>query len=67
MTRALETGDFDGLPDSRLEKNYNEAEMFRLIETAAACVRHSAAMRPRMGLVRFSSSILFHQKTGLIT
>jgi len=51
MSQALEIGDFDGLPDPRLEKNYNEAEMFRMIETAAACVRHSAAMRPRMGMV----------------
>ncbi|XP_020252516.1 proline-rich receptor-like protein kinase PERK9 [Asparagus officinalis] len=51
LTHALETGDFNELPDPRLEKNYDEKEMFRMIEAAAACVRHSAAMRPRMGLV----------------
>ncbi|ONK68335.1 uncharacterized protein A4U43_C05F10350 [Asparagus officinalis] len=51
LSHALETGDFNELPDPRLENNYNEREMFRMIETAAACVRHSASMRPRMGLV----------------
>ncbi|RZS03723.1 hypothetical protein BHM03_00033960 [Ensete ventricosum] len=51
LSRALETGEFGELPDPRLEKNYNEAEMFRMIEAAAACTRHSAAMRPQMGKV----------------
>ncbi|KAJ6795626.1 proline-rich receptor-like protein kinase PERK9 [Iris pallida] len=51
LNHALETGDFSGLPDPRLENNYNEIELIRMIEAAAACVRHSAAMRPRMGLV----------------
>ncbi|WOL02910.1 proline-rich receptor-like protein kinase PERK8 [Canna indica] len=48
---ALETRDFEELPDPRLEKNYNENEMFCMIEAAAACIRHSAAMRPQMGKV----------------
>ena len=34
--------------DPRLEKSYVEGEMFRMIEAAAACIRHSAAKRPRM-------------------
>ncbi|OMO78258.1 hypothetical protein CCACVL1_14551 [Corchorus capsularis] len=34
--------------DPRLEKRYVESEMFRMIEAAAACVRHSATKRPRM-------------------
>lgn len=51
MFHALETGVFDELLDPKLGKNYNEIEMFRMIEVAAACVRHSAAMRPRMGQV----------------
>lgn len=51
LANALETGDFGALADSRLENNYNTKEMFRMIEAAAACVRHSAAMRPRMSLV----------------
>lgn len=58
MSHALETGDFSELPDPRLGKNYNEAEMFRMIETAAACVRHSAPMRPRMGQVILSVSLI---------
>lgn len=51
--RALETGDFSELADPRLEKHYVEAEMYRMIEAAAACVRHSAPKRPRMVQVRF--------------
>lgn len=51
LTQALESGNFGELPDARLENNYNETEMFRMIEAAAACVRHSASMRPKMGLV----------------
>ncbi|MQL90823.1 hypothetical protein Taro_023429 [Colocasia esculenta] len=51
MTRALETGEFEDLPDPRLERNYNPNGIFRMIEVAAACVRHSAAMRPHMGQV----------------
>ncbi|CAL9199340.1 proline-rich receptor-like protein kinase PERK8 [Musa acuminata AAA Group] len=51
LSHALETRDFGELSDPRLEKNYNETEMFRMIEVAAACIRHSAAMRPQMGKV----------------
>jgi hypothetical protein len=51
LTEALEDQDFDGLIDPRMEKNYVTIEMFRMIEAAAACVRHSAARRPRMSLV----------------
>ncbi|KAI6686571.1 hypothetical protein NL676_032484 [Syzygium grande] len=48
LIRALETGDLSELVDTRLEKSYVEGEMFRMIEAAAACIRHSAAKRPRM-------------------
>lgn len=48
LLHALETGEFDGFIDPRLEKRYVESEMFRMIEAAAACVRHSAPKRPRM-------------------
>jgi hypothetical protein len=51
LIRALETGDFGELVDPRLEKHYVEGEMFRMIEAAAACVRHSAPKRPRMAQV----------------
>lgn len=51
LAHAVETGELDGLVDERLEKNYIESEMFRMIEAAAACVRHSSVKRPRMGLV----------------
>ncbi|KAK9090417.1 hypothetical protein Sjap_023594 [Stephania japonica] len=48
LLKALETGEVSELIDPRLEKKYVESEMFRMIETAAACVRHSAPKRPRM-------------------
>ncbi|KAL3031507.1 hypothetical protein AAZX31_02G033100 [Glycine max] len=48
LLRAVETGDFGELVDPRLERQYADTEMFRMIETAAACVRHSAPKRPRM-------------------
>lgn len=51
LSHALETEEFAGLADSRLEGNYVAVDMFRLIEAAAACVRHSSAKRPTMGQV----------------
>ncbi|KAL6848314.1 hypothetical protein ACP4OV_022442 [Aristida adscensionis] len=51
LAQALETGNVGELVDQRLNKNYNEAEMFRMIEAAAACIRHSASRRPRMSQV----------------
>ncbi|KAL1189835.1 Proline-rich receptor-like protein kinase PERK13 [Cardamine amara subsp. amara] len=48
LHQAIETGDFSQLVDRRLEKHYVENEVFRMIETAAACVRHSGPKRPRM-------------------
>ncbi|KAL5220950.1 hypothetical protein ABZP36_025663 [Zizania latifolia] len=51
LTQALETGNVGELVDPRLDKNFNEAEMFHMIEAAAACIRHSASRRPRMSQV----------------
>lgn len=51
LSHAMENQEFGGLTDPRLDKNFIESEMFRMIEAAAACVRHSAAKRPRMGQV----------------
>lgn len=51
LAEALDNEDFEALVDPRLEKNYVAGEMFRMIEAAAACVRHSAAKRPRMSQV----------------
>ncbi|KAE9605647.1 hypothetical protein Lal_00024866 [Lupinus albus] len=51
LSHALDNEEYDSLADPRLEKNYVGSEMFCMIEIAAACVRHSAAKRPRMGQV----------------
>ncbi|CAK8537042.1 unnamed protein product [Lathyrus sativus] len=48
LLRAIKTGDFSELADPRLQRQYVDSEMFRMIEAAAACVRHSAPKRPRM-------------------
>eukprot|EP01018_Ginkgo_biloba_P023914 Gb_23599 [translate_table: standard] len=51
LSRAIEEGSVEGLADPRLETNFDENEMFRMVEATAACVRHSAQRRPRMGQV----------------
>lgn len=51
LSHALDSENFEGLADPRLEKNYVDGEMLRMIEVAAACIRHSAAKRPSMGQV----------------
>ncbi|XP_039122912.1 proline-rich receptor-like protein kinase PERK13 [Dioscorea cayenensis subsp. rotundata] len=48
LVNALETGEYEDLVDPRLENNFAKNEMSRMIEVAAACVRHSAPKRPRM-------------------
>ncbi|CAM8883766.1 unnamed protein product [Rhodiola kirilowii] len=59
LADAIETAEFGALVDPTLENNYVHVEMLRMIEAAAACVRHSASKRPRMGqVVRAFDSIL---------
>ncbi|XP_024986901.1 proline-rich receptor-like protein kinase PERK8 isoform X2 [Cynara cardunculus var. scolymus] len=59
LNQALESEEFDALVDPRLEKNYVQVEMFRMIEAAAACIRHLAPKRPRMSqVVRALDSIV---------
>ncbi|KAI4328263.1 hypothetical protein L6164_020631 [Bauhinia variegata] len=48
LIHAVETGDFGALVDPRLGHRFVESEMVRMIEAAAACIRHSAPKRPRM-------------------
>lgn len=54
IARALEEGDFGSLVDSRLQKDYNQNEIARMVSCAAACVRHSARRRPRMSQVELN-------------
>ncbi|KAJ7529128.1 hypothetical protein O6H91_15G034900 [Diphasiastrum complanatum] len=51
LTQVLESANAEGLADPRLNDEYNENEMLRMLEAAAACVRHSASKRPRMGQI----------------
>ncbi|GMN39914.1 hypothetical protein TIFTF001_009136 [Ficus carica] len=48
LAQALEDGYYNTLVDPRLQRNYDAVEMSRMISCAAACVRHSAWLRPRM-------------------
>ncbi|KAM7510231.1 hypothetical protein LguiB_009106 [Lonicera macranthoides] len=58
LTQALDNENFEELVDPRLENNFVKVEMFRMIEAAAACVRHLASKRPRMSqVVRALNSI----------
>lgn len=57
LNRALDTGNFEEIVDPRLENNYVSSQMFRMMEAAAACVRHSASKRPRMAQVVIGKSI----------
>ncbi|PON49868.1 Mitogen-activated protein kinase kinase kinase [Trema orientale] len=51
LHRALEERIFDSLVDQRLQNNFDQNEMTRLVACAAACVRHSAKRRPRMSQI----------------
>ncbi|XP_019099205.1 PREDICTED: proline-rich receptor-like protein kinase PERK10 isoform X1 [Camelina sativa] len=51
LNHAIETEEFAALADPKLAKNYVGVEMFRMVEAAAACIRHSAAKRPRMSQI----------------
>ncbi|KAL1308974.1 hypothetical protein HN51_051610 [Arachis hypogaea] len=49
--KALETGEFTGLVDPRLEENYDKQEMKNMVACAAASVRHSARRRAKMSQI----------------
>lgn len=66
LTQALDNEDFEPLVDSKLQKQYVESEMFRMIEAAAACVRHSATKRPRMSQVFLSFTCRNFHALGLL-
>ncbi|KAL7101163.1 hypothetical protein ACP275_08G039100 [Erythranthe tilingii] len=51
LTQALEREQFGEIVDHRLKDNFVPSEMFRMIEAAAACVRHHATKRPKMSQV----------------
>lgn len=71
LAQAMEDGDFDTLVDPRLQRNYNAVEMSRMVTCAAACVRHSAWLRPRMSQVNlffvyyFLNAFLEHKNVNL--
>ncbi|XP_011070866.1 proline-rich receptor-like protein kinase PERK9 isoform X2 [Sesamum indicum] len=51
LKHALKRQQFGGLADPRLQGQYADAEMFRMVEAAAASVRRSSVKRPKMGQI----------------
>ncbi|KAH7302689.1 hypothetical protein KP509_23G083000 [Ceratopteris richardii] len=51
LTQVQSEEDLEFLVDPSLNGIYNPKEMMRMAEAAAACIRHSAKRRPRMGQV----------------
>ncbi|CAM6109003.1 unnamed protein product [Calypogeia fissa] len=51
LNQALGTQNVDAFVDPKLMNNYDKKEMFRMVEVAATCVRHSAERRPKMAVV----------------
>ncbi|EPS57706.1 hypothetical protein M569_17111, partial [Genlisea aurea] len=51
LSQVLENKEFETVADPKLKNDYVNSEMFRMIEAAAACVRHSSLKRPKMGQV----------------
>ncbi|KAF2323403.1 hypothetical protein GH714_035316 [Hevea brasiliensis] len=51
LKQALEEGVYDALADPKLQGDYDSNEMTRMISFAAACIRHSARLRPRMSQI----------------
>ncbi|GMI69005.1 hypothetical protein HRI_000569800 [Hibiscus trionum] len=51
LAESIKHENFEELVDPKLGNSYVKHEMYRMIEAAAACVRHSAAKRPRMSQV----------------
>ncbi|XP_070662972.1 putative proline-rich receptor-like protein kinase PERK6 isoform X2 [Malus domestica] len=49
--KAIDTGDYSELLDRRLENNYNQEQVARMVACAAASVRHSAKKRPKMSQI----------------
>ncbi|XP_065867523.1 proline-rich receptor-like protein kinase PERK1 isoform X2 [Euphorbia lathyris] len=50
LKQALEDGIYNPFVDPKLE-DYDSSELIRMIACAAACIRHSARLRPRMSQV----------------
>jgi len=59
VNRILEDGHLEDLVDPNLNGDFDRDEMLRVVETAAACVRHSALKRPRMAQVRLDTAFTF--------
>ncbi|KAG5415858.1 hypothetical protein IGI04_003425 [Brassica rapa subsp. trilocularis] len=51
MLQALNTGNYHGLVDPRLEKDFDISEIKRMVLCADACVQHSAMHRPKMSQI----------------
>ncbi|KAM7250368.1 hypothetical protein ACFE04_022251 [Oxalis oulophora] len=51
LSTSLHDGNYVGLADPMLERNFNPEEMARMVSCAAASIRHSAKRRPKMSQI----------------
>ncbi|KAI4379921.1 hypothetical protein MLD38_006158 [Melastoma candidum] len=51
INQVLQTGNYEAIVDVRLGNNYDRSQMARMIRCAAACIRHSAGLRPQMSQI----------------
>ncbi|GAB2241144.1 hypothetical protein Droror1_Dr00017919 [Drosera rotundifolia] len=63
LAQALESRSFDVLVDPRLHE-YDSSEMATMIACAAACVRHSARLRPQMSQGLFETACDYAREHG---
>ncbi|KAI3769780.1 hypothetical protein L6452_00893 [Arctium lappa] len=48
LMHASDEGSFEKIVDPRIKENYDRDKMHRMIACAAACIRHSPRIRPKM-------------------
>jgi hypothetical protein len=63
ISQVAEGGSLQALMDPRLGSDYDPSIMMRMVECAAAAVRHSAQQRPSMVQVR---SVTTRSNTGVL-
>ena len=48
LMHASEGASLEKMVDPRIKENYNRDTMHRMVACAAACIRHSPRIRPKM-------------------
>ncbi|KVI10723.1 putative proline-rich receptor-like protein kinase PERK6 [Cynara cardunculus var. scolymus] len=51
LMHASDGGSLEKMVDPRIKENYNREKMLRMVACAAACIRHSPRIRPKMSQI----------------